>query len=60
MSSDVTDVRREWRIVCRIDADAIVLVDIFAKTTQRTPKWIIETCQRRFALYDRDSEEGVR
>src|SRR5262249_41576529 len=54
----IHDDRRDWRILYRVDEDAIVIGDIFPKTTQRTPKRILEECKRRFARYDRDSTEG--
>lgn len=41
-----------WRIVYRIDPDAIVILEIFAKKTQKTPKQIIDVCKRRLTLYD--------
>ncbi len=41
-----------WRIIYRIDADAIVIADVFAKKTQRTPKGIIDNCKRRLSSYD--------
>ena len=43
---------KEWRIIYRIDDDAIVVWDVFAKTTQNTPKQVIDTCQKRLKLYD--------
>ena len=42
----------DWRIVYRIDADAIVILEVFNKTTNRTPKHVIDTCKRRIAQYD--------
>jgi phage-related protein len=44
--------RVTWRIVYRIDVDAIVIGDVFAKKTQQTPQNIIDACKRRFKLYD--------
>ena len=41
-----------WRIVYRIDQDAIVIGEVFAKKTQNTPKDVMRTCQRRFREYD--------
>jgi phage-related protein len=41
-----------WRIVYRIDADAIVILEIFKKKTQRTPKSIIDNCKRRIRQYE--------
>ena len=49
----VRDENRNWRIVYRLDEDVIVIAEVFAKTTRQTPKSVINTCQRRLALYDR-------
>jgi phage-related protein len=48
----VRDASKNWRIIYRLDDDAIVIADVFAKTTQQTPKQVIEACQRRLARYD--------
>jgi phage-related protein len=42
----------EWRIIYRIDEEEIVIFDIFQKTTQKTPKQIIDNCQKRINRYD--------
>lgn len=41
-----------WRIMYRIDPDAILIGEVFAKKTQNTPQNVIAACKRRFALYD--------
>jgi phage-related protein len=43
-----------WRIVYRTDAAEIVVVDVFAKKTQATPKQVIERCKRRLHAWDSD------
>ena len=48
----VTDADATWRIVYRLDSDAIVVLEVFSKKTTQTPKMVIETCQRRLRLYD--------
>ena len=48
----VNDEGGTWRIVYRIDDDAIVIVEVFKKTTQRTPRRIIDECKRRLRQYD--------
>ena len=48
----VKDGPLSWRIVYRIDRDAIVIGEVFAKKTQTTPKDVMRTCQRRFREYD--------
>ena len=49
-----------WRIVYRIDQDAIVIGDVFAKQTRATPKAVIDTCKRRFRQYDSIAEREDR
>jgi phage-related protein len=41
-----------WRIVYRIDRDAIVIADVFGKKTRQTPRAVIERCRRRLRDYD--------
>jgi hypothetical protein len=36
----------------RIDNDAILIVEVFNKTTQETPPSVIRTCKMRLADYD--------
>lgn len=42
-----------WRIVYRLDSDAIVIATVFAKKTQATPKGVITICRQRLRAYDR-------
>lgn len=48
----INDSQGTWRIIYRIDEDAIVILEVFQKKTNQTPKKVIETCQRRIKLYD--------
>jgi phage-related protein len=48
----ITDKTKAWRIMYRIDADAIVIVDIFEKRTQTTPAQTISQCKKRLSAYD--------
>jgi len=48
----VNDENSTWRQVYRIDPDAIVISDVFSKKTAKTPKSVIEACQRRLRDYD--------
>jgi phage-related protein len=56
----VTDKGHEWRIVYRVDKDAIVIGDVFGKTTRTTPRDVIERCQKRLEAYDRAARERKR
>lgn len=51
----VVDAGKTWRIVYRIDAEAVVIADVFQKTTARTPTRVIADCRRRLRLYDATS-----
>lgn len=49
----VKDERHDWRVMYRVDRDAVVILDVFAKTTRGTPKRVLDDCRRRLARYDR-------
>ena len=48
----VPDGKVSWRIIYRIDADAIVIAEVFSKKTGKTPKSVIKTCKTRLREYD--------
>ena len=48
----VADEKVSWRIVYRIDEDAIVILEVFSKKTGKTPKSIIDICRTRLREYD--------
>lgn len=48
----IIDKDKTWRIVYRIDDDAIVIADVFAKKTQKTPDVTIRRCKARLSAYD--------
>jgi phage-related protein len=49
----VEDERKSWRLVYAVEPDAIVILEVFEKRTQKTPKQVIESCGNRLALYRR-------
>ena len=48
----INDANGTWRVMYRIDDDAIVILEVFAKKTGKTPKTIIDTCRKRLKEYD--------
>lgn len=48
----ITDKDVTWRIVYRIDTDAIVILEVFEKKTSKTPKKVIDVCKDRLRDYD--------
>ena len=43
-----------WRIIYRIDDDGIIILEVFNKKSQQTPKKIIDTCKKRIKEYDNE------
>ena len=51
-----------WRIMYHIAPDAIVILDVFAKKTNATPKRVIAECRKRLAEFQRvaQPQRGVQ
>ena len=47
----VQDVDRAWRIMYCVQFDAIVILEVFAKTTTKTPKSVLKACNKRLRRY---------
>jgi phage-related protein len=56
----VRDAGHNWRIIYRIDADAILVAAVFPKKSGKTPDEVIATCRRRFRQYDQTVREAAR
>jgi phage-related protein len=48
----VRDAEHNWRIMYRVDSDAILVVDVYAKKTRRIPDEVIQRCKQRLKQYD--------
>ena len=51
----VNDESVTWRIIYRVDPDAVLVCAVFAKKTEAIPQHIVDACKRRLALYDRSA-----
>ena len=51
----INDKNVTWRIVYRTEVDAIVILAVFEKKTNATPKQIIVICKDRIRKYDNES-----
>jgi len=54
----VPDLDRDWRIFYHIGPDAIVVLGVEKKTSQRTPTRILELCRRRLRKYFHQRSAG--
>lgn len=52
----IVDEKGTWRVVYRLDSDAVVILEVFQKKSQRTPVSVIEACKKRLRDYDVTSE----
>jgi phage-related protein len=48
----IVDEKVTWRIVYRIDSDAIVILEVFEKKTPKTPRHVVEVCRKRLKDYE--------
>ncbi len=44
----IPDEGATWRIVYRLDTDAVVIGEVFSKKTRKTPPKVIDACKTRF------------
>jgi phage-related protein len=54
----VVDATLTWRIVYRIDLDAVVIAEVFGKKTRTTPQTVIQKCRKRLKDYDDASRKA--
>jgi len=47
----INDAGKTWRVIYRLDADAVLILDVFEKKTTRTPVKVIDACRRRLKRY---------
>ena len=48
----VRDGGHNWRIMYRVDSDAILILEVYAKKTRKIPNEIINRCKKRLKDYD--------
>ena len=53
----VRDQEVTWRIMYRVDPDAVIIAEVFAKKTQATPQQVIDICKERLRKYDKAAKE---
>jgi phage-related protein len=48
----IPDAQATWRVMYRLDPDAVVILEVFSKKTEKTPQTVIDACRRRVRAYD--------
>ncbi|MDY6791764.1 MAG: type II toxin-antitoxin system RelE/ParE family toxin [Thermodesulfobacteriota bacterium] len=54
----INDENLTWRIIYRIYTDSILIIEVFEKKTNKTPKPIIDICKQRIKRYEKDVKKG--
>ena len=53
----IQDEDTTWRIIYGVDPDAVIILDVFSKKTQQTPRSVIDTCRDRLRRYNELSKD---
>lgn len=56
----VKDAAGNWRLMYRIDADAVVIAEAFLKKTRTMPAAVLEVCRKRFKEYDDATKQAQK
>jgi phage-related protein len=48
----VRDAEHNWRIMYRVDPDAILILEVYSKKTRKIPDEVIKRCKDRLKRYD--------
>lgn len=56
----VRDVQNNWRIMYRVDEEAILILDVYSKKTKKIPAGVIVNCTERLAHYDAVVKQTIR
>lgn len=56
----VRDGEHHWRIVYRVDPDAILVLDVYPKKTRKIPQDVIDRCKKRLKEYDETAKQAAK
>ena len=56
----VRDAEHNWRIMYRIDTDAVLVLEVYPKKTRKIPDEVIERCRQRLKLYDANVKAAIK
>ena len=56
----VRDAQHNWRIMVRIDPDAVLVLEVYAKRTLQIPREVMQRCKQRLKQYDAAAEASKK
>ena len=51
----INDEQKTWRIMYAVEPDAIVILEVFTKKSEKTPKAALDVCRERLKRYRTDT-----
>jgi phage-related protein len=48
----VPDAEHNWRIMYRVDPDAVIVLEVYSKKTRKIPDEVIKRCKQRLKQYE--------
>ena len=55
----IKDENHTWRIVYRADSDRVLILDVFDKNRNKTPKDVIDNCRNTLSRYEKFRKEST-
>jgi phage-related protein len=55
----IRDGHHNWRVVYRVDTDAILILEVYAKKTRKIPGEVTERCRHRLQRYDEAAQRSA-
>src|SRR6266446_4626392 len=56
----VRDGDHSWRIMYRVDSDAVLVLEVYAKKTKQIPQEVINRCKKRLKSYDETAKTAAK
>jgi phage-related protein len=56
----VRDGAHNWRIMYRVDPDAVLIVAVYSKKTRKIPQELINHCKKRLRDYDEAAKKAAK
>ena len=56
----VRDGEHNWRIMYRVDPDAVLVLEVYAKKTRKIPQEVIDRCKQRRKDYDDTAKKALK
>jgi phage-related protein len=56
----VRDAQHNWRIMYRVDASVVLIVDVYDKKTRKIPEEVINRCKKRLREYDKNLADEIK